>query len=51
MYINIYIYIYMGARDLPLQDVLSLGAWRMGLGYSAKLLPPSPLSWSLKGPT
>ena len=27
-------------RDLPLRDMLSLGAWRMGLGCSGKILPP-----------
>ena len=62
IYIYIYIYIpidagqplranytsiYIGVRDLPLRDMLSLGAWRMGLGCSAEILPsssPSPSS-------
>ena len=39
------IYIYIGVRDLPLRDMISLGAWRMGLGFSGKILPsPSPSS-------
>ena len=37
-------FIYIGVRDLPLRDMLSLGAWRMGLGFSGKILPPSPPS-------
>ena len=32
----IYIYTYIGVRDFPLRDMISLGAWRMGLGCSAK---------------
>ena len=32
----------MGVRDLPLRDMISLGAWRMGLGCSGKILPSSP---------
>ena len=32
IYVYIYIYLYIGVRDLPLRNVLSLGAWRMGLG-------------------
>ena len=40
--IYIYIYIYIGVRDLPLRDMISLGAWRMGLGCSGKILPSSP---------
>ena len=39
------IYICIGVRDLPLRDMISLGAWRMGLGCSGKILPsPSPSS-------
>ena len=26
----------VGVRDLPLRDMISLGAWRMGLGCSGK---------------
>ena len=34
---------HIGVRDLPLRDMISLGAWRMGLGCSGKILPsPSP---------
>ena len=33
---------YIGVRDLPLQDMLSLGAWGMGIGCSGAFLP-SPL--------
>ena len=33
------------SEGLPLRDMLSLGAWRMGLGCSGKILPSSsPLS-------
>ena len=33
----------VGVRDLPLRDMISLGAWMMGLGCSGKILPsPSP---------
>ena len=33
----------IGVRDLPLRDMKALGAWRMGLGRSGKILPsPSP---------
>ena len=28
----IYIYIYLGVRDLPLRDMLSLDTWLIGLG-------------------
>ena len=38
----IYIYIHIGVRDLPLRDMISLGAWRMGLGCPGKTLPSSP---------
>ena len=31
----------IGVRDLPLRDMLSLGAWRMGLGCSGNVVPPS----------
>ena len=41
--------IMVGVRDLPLRDMLSLDAWRMGLGCSGKILP-SP-SLSLSSPT
>ena len=34
--------LYIGVRDLPLRDMKSLGAWRMGLGCSGKILPSSP---------
>ena len=34
----------VGVMDLPLRDMLSLGAWRMGLGCSGKILPPLPPS-------
>ena len=37
----IYIYIYRSER-LSLRDMLSLGTWKMGLGCSGKILPPSP---------
>ena len=30
----------IGVRDLPLRDMISLGAWRMGLGCPGKILPP-----------
>ena len=41
--INIYIYIYIyRSEGLPLRDMLSRGAWRMGLGCSWKILPPPP---------
>ena len=39
---NLYINILIGVRDLPLRDMLSLGAWRMGLGCSGEILPSSP---------
>ena len=29
------------SKGLSLQDMLFLGAWRMGLGFSGKVLPPS----------
>ena len=32
----------IGVRDLPLRDMISLGAWRMGLGCSGKMFPSSP---------
>ena len=32
------------SEGLPLRDMLSLGAWRMGLGCSGKIIPPSPPS-------
>ena len=32
----------IGVRDLPLRNMISLGAWRMGLGCSGKILPSSP---------
>ena len=32
------------SEGLPLRDMSSLGAWRMGLGCSGKILPPSPSS-------
>ena len=35
-------YVLIGVRDLPLRDMISLGAWRMGLGCSGKVLPSSP---------
>ena len=41
-----YIYIYIGVRDLPLRDMISLGAWRTGLGCSGKILPLSSPSFS-----
>ena len=48
LYIYILIYslyiLYIGVRDLPLRDMISLGAWRMGLGCSVKMLPSPPLS-------
>ena len=45
IYIYIFLYIpYIGVRDSPLRDMLSLGAWRMGLGCSGKILPPPPPS-------
>ena len=44
--IYIYIYIYIGVRDLPLRDMISLDAWRMGLGCSGEILPSSPPSSS-----
>merc|ERR1711927_117436 len=34
----------VGVRDLPLRDMISLGAWRMGLGCSGKILPSPPPS-------
>ena len=33
---------FIGVRDLPLRDMISLGAWRMGLGCPGKILPSSP---------
>ena len=36
LHIYIYIYIYR-SEGLPLRDMLSLGAWRMGLGCSGKI--------------
>jgi hypothetical protein len=39
VHIYIYIYIYRG-EGLSLRGMLSLGAWRMGLGCSGKILPP-----------
>ena len=41
---NMYIYIHIAARDLPLRDMISLGAWRMGLGCSGEILPSPPPS-------
>ena len=41
MDIYIYIYIYR-SEGLPLRDMLSLGEWRMGLGWSGKILPSPP---------
>ena len=37
----------IGVRDLPLRDMISLGAWRMGLGCSGKILPSPSSSPSL----
>ena len=34
----------VGVRDLPLRDMISLGAWRMGLGCPGKILPSPPPS-------
>ena len=34
----------VGVRDLPLQDMISLGAWMMGLGCFGKILPSPPSS-------
>ena len=42
---HIYIYIYIRVRNLPLRDMISLGAWKMGHGCSGKICPsssPSP---------
>ena len=36
--------LHIGVRELPLRDMISLGAWRMGLGCSGKILPSSPPS-------
>jgi hypothetical protein len=36
--------IYNRSEGLPLRDMLSLGAWRMGLGCSGEILPSSPSS-------
>ena len=33
---------YCRSEGLPSRDMLSLGAWRMGLGCSGKILPPPP---------
>ena len=35
-------YSLYGSEGLPLLDMLSLGAWRKGLGCSGKILPPPP---------
>ena len=48
--LSLYIYIYIGVKDLPLRDMISLGAWRTGLGCSGKILPSSP-SPSSSSPT
>ena len=40
--IALYIKILIGVRHLPLRDMISLGAWRMGLGCSGKILPSPP---------
>ena len=37
------------SEGLSLRDMLSLGAWRMGLGCPGKILPSSPPSSSPKG--
>ena len=37
------------SEGLSLRDMLSLGAWRMVLGCSGKILPPPPSSSSPKG--
>ena len=46
-------YIYIGVRDLPLQDMISLGAWRMGLDALGKLFrrrrPPGFGKWAVIG--
>ena len=47
--IYIYIYIYFGVKDLPLRDMISLGAWRMGLECSGKILPSPPPSSPTRG--
>ena len=36
------------SEGLSLRDLLSLGAWRMGLGCSRKIIPPPPSSPSPK---
>ena len=38
--VGLYIYIYR-SEGLPLRDMLSPGAWRMGLGRSGEILPSS----------
>ena len=42
-FIKLSIKCFIGVRDLPLRDMLSLGAWRMVLGCSEEIIP-SPLS-------
>ena len=39
------------SEGLPLRDMLSLGAWRMGLGCSGKILPPPPPLSSSSSPS
>ena len=41
----------IGVRDLPLRDMISLGAWRMGLGCSGEILPSSSPSSPSSSPT
>ena len=41
----------IGVRDLPLRDMISLGAWRMGLGCPGKILPSSSPSPPPPSPT
>ena len=40
LYNLLYNFLYRSER-LSLRDMLSLGAWRMGLGCSGKIIPPS----------
>ena len=40
----------IGVRDLPLRDMISLGAWRMGLGCSGEIPPSSSPSPSSSAP-
>ena len=41
---------FIAVRVLPLRDMISLGAWRMGLGCSGEILP-SPSSPPPSSPT